>query len=84
MAKKKAAKKCGPKLIQKLTAHCKKRTDVIQMLKNEAGRWYWRGLSTENNKITDTSGEDYSTFGACREEAVAHAMQLGVPLELWE
>ncbi len=85
MAKKKAAKKCAELRCTNVIAnHCRKRTDVIRMQKNEAGRWFWFGFSTGNQKNTGTSGEDYSTRMACMTEALDHATQLGVPLEVWE
>ena len=84
MAKKAAKKKRELKCTNVLDGHCNKRTDVVRMQKNEAGRWYWYGWSTGNSKNTDTSGEDYCSRWVCMTEAYGHAQQLGVPLEVWE
>lgn len=84
MAKKAAKKTCELKCTNVIATHCNKRTDFIRMQKNEAGRWYWYGWSIGNNKNTGTSGEDYSSRTACMTEALDHAIQLGVPLQVWE
>ena len=85
MAKKKAAKRCsGLKCTAVYDGHCNNRTDVVRMQRNEAGSWFWYGWSKGNNRKTHTSGEPYSSTQACHNEAFDHAVQLGVPLEVWE